>query len=246
MDNSKLSSKGVLEIIGCFIFDFALILAFFKAFGLFFIIAPDKSILMLLVLIVGLICFNGAIVFPRMLFKSMGIPYSAATSTLLVLYSILANIISVFLIKGSTVWYIVWELVVFAVFLVIFSVIAVFSKGATEDIIKAKKEQCDKTSIMLQLLEIEEILTSKEERQSILSILNLFKSLKERIQASTPFGRISGNSAVLGLENEIKNNLVSLQLDLQGNLTDKNLDELQKLIKDTLRLVINRETLNIK
>lgn len=246
MNNSKLSSLSTLKIIGCLIFDIALILAYFKIFGLFVLIFPVKSILILFVLFVGLIIFNGAVILPSMLFKSIGIPYAASTTTLLALYAIGANIISIFLISGSTVLYIVWELVIFAVFLVIFSIIAIFSKGAAEDIAKVEKEQADKTSIMSQLLEIEGTLVEKENQDNILSCLNLFKALKERIQASTPFGRISGNMAVLEIENQIKNNLVSLKAGIQGNLTDKNLIEMETLIEDTRRLVINRETLNIK
>jgi hypothetical protein len=180
-----------------------------------------------------------------MLFKSIGIPYSASIVTLLVLYAIGANILSIFLIPGSLLWYIVWELIIFAVFLVIFSIIALFSKGAAEEVVKVEREEVEKTSILLQLLEIEDILTVKEE-EAILPILNLFKTLKERIQVSTPFGRINGNNAVLQVENQIKNNLVSLQVILKGDLTDKNLIQLQKLIEDTRILVINREILNIK
>jgi hypothetical protein len=245
MNNSKLSYFSSLKIIGCLIFDIGLILAYFKVFSLFILIFTVKSILILFILIIGLMIFNGAVIFPNMLFKSIGIPYSASIVTLLVLYAIGANILSIFLIPGSLLWYIVWELIIFAVFLVIFSIIAVFSKGAAEEVVKVEREEVEKTSILLQLLEIEDILTVKEE-EAILPILNLFKTLKERIQVSTPFGRINGNNAVLQVENQIKNNLVSLQVILKGDLTDKNLIQLQKLIEDTRILVINREILNIK
>lgn len=246
MNNSKLSSIGVLKILGCFIFDFALILAFFKTFGLFFIIAPVKSMLILFILLVGLLIFNGAVIFPSMLFKSIGIPYSVSIAILFVLYAVTANILSIFLIPGSATYYVVWELTIFAVFLVAFSLIASFSKCAAEDVFKVEKEQSEKTSIMLQLLEIEDILTSKENQDAILQCINLFKALKERIQVSTPFGKISGNSAVLQTENQIKNNLIELKAGLQEDLTDKNLVDMQKLLENTRRLVINRETLNIR
>jgi hypothetical protein len=99
---------------------------------------------------------------------------------------------------------------------------------------------------MLQLLEIEDAFTLKEDQESIMECLKLFKSLKERIQASTPFGRIIGNKAVDKVENEIKNNLVSFRVSFQENSTDKNLVQLQKMLEDTKRLVINREKLNIQ
>ena len=103
MKNSKMSSIGGLKISGCFIFDIAVILAFFKVYGLFFIIAPGKSIFMLGVLLVGIIIFNGVVIFPSMIFKNIGMPYLASTVTLLLLYVIIANVFSLFFITGSTV-----------------------------------------------------------------------------------------------------------------------------------------------
>lgn len=246
MNNSKFSSISTMKILGCFIFDIALILAYFKVFGLFLLIAPDKSILILLVLLVGLLALNGAVVFPSVLFKIIGVPYAASITTLLVLYAIAANILSIFLIPGSTVWYIVWELIIFAIALVIFSIIANFSKTASEKIIRDEKEQTEKASIMLQLLEIEDELTAKENQEALAPCLNSFQALKERILSSTPFGRISGNSAILEIENQIKDNLLSLKIGLQGNLNDEKLVQLQKSIDNTRKLVVNREILNIK
>lgn len=246
MNNSKLSSISMLKILGCFIFDIALLLAYIKTFSLFLIIAPVKSILVLLVLLLGLMILNLIIVFSDILFISLGIPYTAGTVTLAVLYVILANIFSIFLIPGSTVWYAVWQLIIFAGFILILSVIAVFSNRAAIDNVRVENEQADKASIMLQLLEIEDAFTTKEDQESIVECLKLFKALKERIQASTPFGRIIGNKAVDKVENEIKNNLVSFKVSLQDNYTDKNLVQLERLLEATKRLVINREKLNIQ
>ena len=246
MNNSKLSSTSMLKVLGCFVFDIALILAFFKTFGLFFIIAPGKSILILFVLLLGLMILNLVVVFSDILFMSIGMPYCAVAVTLVVLYVIVANILSLFLIPGSIVWYIVWQLIVFAVFTVIFSIIATFSNDAAKNIIKDQNERADKTSIMLQLLEIEDAFIAREDQDAIVQCFNIFKSLKERIQVSTPFGRIIGNSVVLNAENQIKNNLVSINVSLNEKATDKNLVQLQRLLEDTGRLVIYRETLNIK
>jgi len=236
----------VLKILGCFIFDIAVILAYFQMFGLFLIIAPIKSMLILFVLLIGLIIFNGAIIFPSMIFKSIGIPYTAGTVTLCILYAVIANVISIFLIPGSIIGYMIWELIIFAIFIVTLSVIGAFSKTTSEEAHKAEKEQTEKTFIMLQLLEVENVLNRKENQEEIMQCRSLFKALKERIKASTPFGRISGNNAVLEIENQIKENLESIKLGFEEDLTDKSLVELQKLLEDTRRLVINRETLNIK
>ncbi|WP_298836921.1 hypothetical protein [Clostridium sp.] len=246
MKNSKMSSIGGLKISGCFIFDIAVILAFFKVYGLFFIIAPGKSIFMLGVLLVGIIIFNGVVIFPSMIFKNIGMPYLASTVTLLLLYVIIANVFSLFFITGSTVWYMVWELIIFAVLLIALSTISRFLKCEIENTMKIEKEKTDKSLVMLQLLKIEATLNKKEKEKSILSIINVFKILKERIQASTPFGRITENSAVLELEKQIKDNLVAVQAGLEVTLTDNMLSELKGLLEDTRTLVVNREILNIK
>lgn len=246
MNNSKLSSINMLKILGCLIFDMALMLAFFKTFGLFFIIDPGKSILILFFLLMGLFILNVVVVFSDRLFISIGIPYSASTITLVVLYVVVANILSILLIPESIVWYVVWQLIIFAIFIIIFSIIIAFSNQEANNIVKVENEQVAKAFLMSQLMEIEDAFTAKEDQKSILQCLNLFKALKERIQFSTPFGRISNNDEVSKAEKQISDNLVSMKVSIQGNLTDKNLVQLQKMLEDTRKIVINREALNIK
>lgn len=236
-DNKNLIFR-LIKVLGCIIFDIAIILTYLKVFALFTLVSPVKSILALFILIVGLIILNAAIIVPSMLYKRIGIPYSLATVTLPVLYFMGSNIISVAFMPGSMVWYIVWELIIFAVFLVMFSVISVFSNNVAEDNSKAEKEKNDKIIITASLLEIENILKTKENEDGISQCIKNFKMLKERIQASTPFGRISGNSAVLEIENEIKENLELIKEGLEENSV-----EMQKLIERTQRLAINREAL---
>jgi len=245
MNNSKLSSIGLLKILGCFVFDIALILGFLKTFGLFLIIAPSKSILVLFVFLTGLMMLNLVVAFSDMIFMRIGIPYSAAIVTLTILYVSVANILSIFLIPGSIIWYIVWQLVMFAVFILIFSAIVAFSNESAKDIIKVENEQAEKSTIMLQLIEIEDVFNEKEDQEAICECLKLFVELKRRIQASTPFGRIIGNNEVTKVEEQIKENLISLHANIKGDLTGENMLQLQKIIKNTRKLVANRETLNI-
>ncbi|WP_346937772.1 hypothetical protein [uncultured Clostridium sp.] len=74
----------------------------------------------------------------------------------------------------------------------------------------------------------------------------IFKELIIHIDNLEEASLVSGNYAVLEIENQIKENLKSLKLGFEEDLTDKSLIELQKLLEDTRKLVINRETLNIK
>lgn len=243
MNNSRLSSISGLKVLGCLIFDIAVILAYFNMLGLFFIIAFDKSVLVLAFLLIGLILLNGAVIFPGILFKRIGIPYTITTVILILLYAILANALSVYILTWSIIRYIVWELIIFAVFLILFSVISSFSKSARDNTFKQEIEKSETASIMVKLLEIERILMGKENTESNLLSISLFKDLKERIQASTPFGRISGNNAIYEIENQIKSNILSIQECLQA---ESRTIELHKLLEDTHRLVINREKLNLK
>lgn len=246
MERNGYSISRLLCLFGCVVFDFAVIIAFSKAYAFFSLLSPVKSLLMLMVILMGLTVLNCAILFPDILLKKLGIPYSAAVICLLVAYSVIANIFSIFFIAGSTIWYIVWQLVILAILFLMLSAIAFFSQHAEADKNRHEIEQSSKNLINEQLLEIERAIMSKENNENISQIIKSFKALKERINASTPFGRITGNVAVLDIENTIKSNLVFLESKLQTALTDNSIAEIKQLLDDTRRLVINRETLNIK
>lgn len=245
MNNNKFSSLNILKVLGCFIFDIAILIAFFKGFGLFLIIAPAKSIIIFLVLCFSILALNTVIIFQDILFRYIGLPYSNSIITCVVLYAIISNSLSFFFLLGSTIWYLVWELIIFAIFLIILSAITTFTKGVQTDKVKNEKEQADKTSILLQLIEIENALAAKEKLEGVLKFIALFEDLKERIQASTPFGRISNNNQISDIELKIKNNLSTIKSYAEEDISDKNKIEIQKLISDTKRLVIDREQLNI-
>ncbi len=236
------TSKGL----GCLAFDIAVAMAFYKYFGLFSTLATDKSFLILLIMVVGLAILNTTIIFSDSIFKGLGLPYSMGIVDLLILYAIMSNAISIFLIDETIVWYIIWQLTLAAVFLGLLSIITCFSKKAEEDRDKVIKEKNDKDQIKFKLIKIEATLEDKKNYCDILPIIYLFNTLKERIQSSTPFGRVSDNCTAIELENKIKNNLASLQQVIDENLTDKNLIELRKLIEETLKLVICREKLIIR
>lgn len=246
MNKDNYSISKLLRLIGCFVFDIAMIIAFFKAFAFFSILAPVKSVLMLIVLLIGLAALNCAILIPDMLLKKLGVAFTAAIESLLIAYAVAANIISVYLISGSVVWYIVWQLIILSVLIVLISIIVSFAGRESENIKEAETEEITKSQINLQILNIENAIMSKENSEDISQIKNSFKALKERINASTPFGRITGNSAVLDIENRIKKNLKNLQSMLESALTDESMAEINKLLEETRRLVINREALNIR
>lgn len=237
----------VLKLVGCLIFDIAVIMAFFEAFSFFTLLNPMKSVLALLFLLVSLAAINGAVIFPGMLYKRIGIAYSASIITVSILYAVLSGVLTAFLIAGSTVWYIFWQLILLAAFIGMLSVIALFSKRGLDDATRNEREQVESSSVRARLLEIEADLNAKKDLDGMTDVINSFRILKERINASTPFGRIAGNEAVAEIEDKIKFGLLQLQSRIRSeNFSEDSLKDILKLIEDIRRLVINREAMNVR
>ncbi|SFM22183.1 hypothetical protein SAMN03159341_12125 [Paenibacillus sp. 1_12] len=246
MSNFNSSITSSLKWLGVLVFDIAVIVVFLKIFSGLFILAPVKLALMSMVLLLGLFFFSASVVFPRLLSGSKSIAYPIATIFVSIMYLVLSNLISVFFIEGGMVWYIGWELLAFASLLGVLSVLFFFSKRETEYENQVELEQSEKTNIHMQLMFIETSLTAKQNVEGIVPIMHSFKLLKERIHASTPFGRITGNSAVFELENTIRSNLDYLQLYIRSNSLDKNMVDIHNLIDETRTLMANRELLNVR
>lgn len=137
MNDIKNSSVNMLKIWGCIIFDIALIYAYVMNFGLFFILAPGKSILILAVLLIGLVLLNGIIISNPKLFKDISIPYKVAVITLVILYVVISNVLSFMLIVSNLTSFIIWQLILLSLLIFSLSAVIAFSK----------KTQGDKSSI---------------------------------------------------------------------------------------------------
>lgn len=242
--NNRISLSTILKFLCCFIFDVAIIIAFFHMFALFTVLVPIKSIFMLLFLLIGLVMLNGAIAFPHQIFDRIGVPYSASIIVLFTLYAVLSNVLSTLLIVENVVTYIVWELILLAAFFLLLSFLVSFAKRASENIEKIKNEQSAQNSIDLQLMKIETAVHAMDNNNSAIS--NSYQALKERINASTPFGRIADNQAVAEVENMIKANLNNILSSISMDLDEKGLISIQKLLDYTRQLVIDREKLIVK
>src|SRR5690554_3354459 len=151
----SLSSR--LIVLACLVFDLAVITAFFAFFGWFTLLDPVKSMLMFLVLVLGLLLVNGAIAFPNLLFKTIGVAYTTFMISLIVLYAIIANVISIILISGSTVWFIVWELIALAILISLLAVMSFFTLGNSDQIKDTAMVQDAVQSLHVQLSNIEEV-----------------------------------------------------------------------------------------
>lgn len=169
---------------------------------------------------------------------------SASIIVLFILYAVLSNVLSALLIVENIVTYIVWELILLAAFFLLFSFLLSFAKRASENIEKIKNEQSAQNSIDLQLMKIETAVHAIDNNNSALS--NSYQALKERINASTPFGRIADNRAVAEVENMIKANLNNILSSVSIDLDEKGLTSTQKLLDYTRQLVIDREKLIVK
>ncbi|MDP4117295.1 MAG: hypothetical protein Q8903_14260 [Bacteroidota bacterium] len=242
--NNKLSLATILRFFGCLIFDVAVIIAFFNTFALFTVLMPEKSAFMLLFLLSGLALLNVACVCSHLIFDKVGIPYSASVIILFILYALISNVVSVLLIVGSIVTYIVWELILLALFVILLSIFVSFSKRASANIQNTKNEQTNKTFINLQLMKIETEINAMEIRNE--AIDNSFYELRERMNASTPFGRVVNNPAVAEVESMIISNLQIVLASITSNLDEKALNSIQKMMENTRQLLVNREKLIVK
>ena len=199
---------------------------------------------MLLFLLLGIVTLNVALAFPRLVFDKIGVPYSTSIIALFVLYAVSANVLSPFLIVGSITGYIVWELILFAVFLLILSFLVSFARKASENAEKVQKEQSAKMSINLQLMKIEAAFTAMDHKDPALS--DSYRALKERLNASTPFGRVSDNKSVTDAENMIIANLQNILSCIAIDTEEKEVASIQKQLDNTRQLLINRERLIVK
>jgi hypothetical protein len=246
MSNFNTSIARVLMLLGVLVFDIAGIVVFVSMFSGLLMDAPVKLAFMFIVLLVGLLVFSISVIFPSLLLGKGGIVYPIAVVTVSVIYLGVSNLISVFFITGNVMGYIGWELLAFAVLMGVLAVLLFFSKREAKHENQVEFERSEKTTIHTQLMSIETALSAKQNIEGIVPVIHSFKVLKERIHASTPFGRIIGNSAVFEIENTIRSNLDYLQLYVRSNTLDKNIVDMQNLIDETRGLIVNRETLNVR
>lgn len=242
---NSLSSKTLL-IIACIIFDIAVITGYFLHFSLFNLLYIDMSVLILLVLLISLGLINAAIIGQGALYNKIGVAYANAFLALSIIYAVIANSLSFILFarkiiypQNGTVRYVIWQLVVLATFIGICSIMNHFANRSAFQLDYVQTEQSAKNAINFQLLTIEALAGDPDINVS-------FKKLKERILASTPFGRIRDNQIVYQMEGQISNNLAAIKANLEQGLGDENKLNILKLIDNTHTLVVNREKLIIK
>lgn len=247
MSVNRFSLSGKLILLACLVFDLAIIIAFFAFFGWFTLLEPGKSMLMFLVLIFGLLLVNGAIASPNLLFKYLGVAYSTFIISIIILYAFFANILSIILISGSTVWYIVWELVVLTILIALLAVLSFFTKGLSEQNNKTTMERTAVNSIQMQLMNIDEVMFANQHNEDMKPIIEAFARLKERIHASTPFMRITDSVSVYDIESKIQDKLEGLRNLIETSISNHHAaTDVQGLIEETRRLIMQREQLFIK
>ncbi len=252
MNDSGFSVSKILRIFGALLLDAVLIIIFIKKFFWFTVTMPaGESLFMMLILLIGLAAVD-VVIIGLPLSKKVGIAYSAAISFLLVLYAIVANLVSILtripllLVPSKIIWYGVWQLLILAAFILAFALVAAFAKRNARDYDARQAEVAARGNVMMMLSDMQVVLGARESDPAFAAVTAAFKAMRERINASTPFGRILGNPAVADLENRIMGNLNLLQNELRAGLTGQNAAKLQGIMEDTHRMIINRETLNIQ
>ncbi|GIQ70357.1 hypothetical protein DUZ99_15570 [Xylanibacillus composti] len=243
---ARRSGANTAILVGCILFDAAVLLSFINVFSLFSVLAPLKSLVMLFVLAIGLLILNGVVAFPRLLARKFGNAYAIALSGAGLLYGGAANVLSILLIDAATITYVTWELLLLSIFLLFCGIIGYFSRRRELEARRHHRERASEGMTWALLLEIEELLRSKNTHGAYKPLVQSFDRLKERIQASTPFYRITGNQEVTDLERSINERLTTLHIDASLNFSNDHADQMQDLIHEIGRLVRQREQCILK
>jgi hypothetical protein len=246
MNIGEFTLSRLLKVISCLVVDVAFIILFINFFALFSIVEPVKSVLMLFVLMLGLIISNAAIIFSDFLYKRYGVVHAISIMVVSIVYAVIANTLSIIIISGNVTGYVVGQLLLFALLLILYSILISFAQKTLKESSNETMEQMAKQSIMLQLMEIEAALAEKESLEDLSAVVSSFHALKERIHASTPFGRVHGNTKIVEIENRVQSNLEYIQYQMKLVFTEINSIDIKKMLDETLRLVKNREALNVR
>ncbi|GAA4845225.1 hypothetical protein GCM10023310_23940 [Paenibacillus vulneris] len=246
MSRTDVRSYRMLRWLAAAAFDIAVIFGVMTLLSEAFLLEPEKQAIAGMVLAAGLIAVNGILVRPQLFFRNSSFPYCVSMIMLTVAYLLISNLISILFISGSVLGYIGWELFLFALYAALYAILLFFARQDSDDRLRTKLERDVKHTIQAQLSTIEEALRDKEPNPAAASIWKAFKLLKERFQASTPFGRIAGSSQIMELEHRVQVNLDFLQLHMKSSLHEGNLNDILKLIEETHMLLNHREALNIQ
>jgi hypothetical protein len=251
-DNNSFSVATILRALGALLLDAVVVIIFVKKFFWFTVMMPaGETLLMMFVLLLGLAAVDVVIIAPPMR-KKVGVAYTSAISFLLVLYAIVANLVSILtrfpllLVPSKIIWYVVWQLLILGAFILVIAVIAAFAKRQAQDNAAGSVERAARGNVTLLLSDMQTTLSARAGDPAIAPVLESFRALRERINASTPFGRIQSNPAAADLEYRIMGNLNFLLGELRINLSGDTIPKIQGLMEETRRMVMNRETLHIQ
>ena len=239
----NLKKFSVLKIASCCFLDIAIVLAYFKIFSLYVLISPVKSTIILAILLITLAIINIVIIASNLLNQMLGVQYYIAIVFVSTAYAILANIIALVIIPGGISTLIIWEFLLLALLLGIVSILFKFStkiyRGKENDSIERKNTDL----INIRILNLEELIRKKVEDDLGEEVKIKFRRLKERINASTPFGRKiqTSNSLAYEYENKILDNLDLIEDSLINS--SNNMLEILDIINETLEFVKMREKL---
>lgn len=134
MKNSDSPQINGILVAACGIFDLAIIIWYCIHFSLFTLLSPGMSALVLFVLLIGLGIVNYTTIYQTTMQQRIGIAFATSLASLSIFYAIISNLLSfIFFTKDILylevdIWsYVIWELIVLAVFLGIYAVINSFA-----------------------------------------------------------------------------------------------------------------------
>jgi hypothetical protein len=207
----------------------------------------------LIAILISLVLVNGLVLLSSNVIKWLGLPTLASMAILTGLLYIVTLIYTRVVYAFASPREYVITILIFAL-IYIGSMIGLYMSGLAHfaDLARMASEKEKVASLNLLLTEIKNVMGRINlyfENEEYNKVVNTFDAVRERVQASTPFGRII-DPAVIEMEERLNAKLQGLQEEIEGLSSDsdlqKALDSMMRDLSEITILIRNREKLIIQ
>lgn len=166
----------------------------------------------------SLVLLNGAVLLSGLMNKSLGLPFTASVMIATILYSLVIvgfTWLNYPIIKPK--WYVILTLVFFLIYLAVMTGLYMSARSKRGEITGQETEKQSSGNLSLLLLSIDSNLQNQQNQLApglLQPASQAFSRLRERMQASTPFGRVT-RPEIASLENYILTELGQINAWIQ-------------------------------
>ena len=167
----------------------------------------------------SLVLLNGAVLLSGLMNQSCGLPFTASAMIATIIYNlVIVGFTWINYLAITPKWYVFLTLVFFLVYLAVMTGLYLSARSKQGEISGQAAEKQSAVNLSLLLLSIESNLQSQQIQLApglLQPASEAFNRLRERIQASTPFGRVT-RPEVVNLENYILTELGQINAWIQS------------------------------